>query len=176
MFKIGDKVESLAGLIGHVVFAEGRYVEVDPGNGVTIEYDRSDLNLWTEPEPVETPQHDLQNMFNAPYVPQPGDRKVAMRVMKTVGEVHPMLLDGLREAMENFDALPAFDQVKAMSNHVGTPMVVFMGAAQMGDNDEMMKGIIQRTLFNNVMEGTGLVADMLIGRCKRAIAEHEEKK
>ncbi len=173
MFNIGDKVRSISnGIVGHVTFIEDDYVEIDPGNGVSIDFDVSNLTLWTEPEPVESPQRDLQGFLNAPYVPQSGDRKVASTVMKIVDKLYPILLDGLRESVENFDTLPPFDQVKAMSEQTETPMVVFMGAVDMGD--DMMLSILQRAMLNSVIIGNELISNMIIGRVKRVIAEHEE--
>lgn len=177
MFEIGQKVVALSnGLVGEVVYVEDDLVYVETDGGAEHEFSATDLKIW-EPTPAPIPMFDQKSAMSAadlPYVPRKGDRRVAARVMSMIKSVFPMVLDGVRTNNEGYDKLDAFDQVKLLSETTGTPMVVFMGAAEMND-DGMMREVLQRTLVVNILEGGDLVRDMLLGKAKRVIAEYEAK-
>ena len=172
MFAIGDKVVSSCGLVGHVTFVEDDYIEIDPGNGNSIEFNVSSLTMWTAPEPVKPPQHDLQGTFNAPYIPRKGDRRLATEVIRIVNSVAPIFLDAAAFKNEGFHQLDDFDKVKIIAKMSGTPMVVFMGAGEMGDR-KMMQAVIQKTLLNNILNMTDFVSDLLLGKAKQVVEEYE---
>lgn len=178
MFEIGQKVVALSnGLVGEVVYVEDNLVYIETEGGAEHEFSAIDLKIW-EASPSPVPMFDQKSAMSAadlPYVPRKGDRKVAARVMSMVKSIFPMMLDGVRTNNEGYDKLDAFDQVKLLSEATGTPMVVFMGAAEMND-DGMMREVLQRTLVINILEDGGLVSDMLLGRAKRVIAEYENSK
>lgn len=176
MFEIGQKVVALSnGLVGEVVYVEDNLVYIETDGGAEHEFMADDLKIWS-PEPVPVPVFDeksTMSLADVPYIPQKGDRQLAVRVMNMVKSIFPMVLDGVRVGCEGYDDLDAFDQVKGLSETTGTPMVVFMGAAEMND-DGLMREILQRTLLINVISDSGLVCDMLLGKAKRVIKEYEE--
>ncbi len=170
MFKVDDEVRVLSsGAIGVVGYAEEGYISVDLNNGVEMDFsDESLLQLVADYKAekvaeiaVAAKTRDLSRMFNAPYVPRKGDRRLASKVINSLGVIMPELLKVAEQKIDSFAKMEAFDQVKSFSKMVGTPMVVFMGAAEMGDS-EMMRMVIRKTLLENAIAGTGLLFDTMM--------------
>ncbi len=170
MFKIGDEVRVLAsaaeGVVGYV---EEGYICVDLNNGVEMDFtNESQLQLVADYKAekaaevaVAAKTRDLSGMFNAPYCPRKGDKRLAAKVIKSLGVIMPDLLKTAERKIEGIAKMEAFDQVKNFSEMVGTPMVVFMGAAEMGNSD-MMRMVIQKTLIANAAAGTSLIYDTMV--------------
>ena len=180
-FNEGDRVRlRKGGAAGTVVYAEDGYYSVELDSGVEMDFEDISL-LMTEDEYVA---HESgagprlkggsrpTSTAGVPYVPRKGDRRLAGDVIKMITRLYPGLIDAMGVRCDTFDDLDSFDKVKVMSAITGTPMVVFMGAAEMGDQG-MMKAVIGKTILNNIMEGSGLTADILLAYCRRAMADHD---
>ncbi|KKK63962.1 hypothetical protein LCGC14_2989010 [marine sediment metagenome] len=179
MFKIGDEVRVVSngaqGVVGH---AEEGYVCVDLNSGVEMDFtDESQLQLVADYKAekaaevaVAEKSRDLTGMFNAPYCPRKGDKRLAAKVIKSLGIIMPDLLKTAEKKIDGFAKMEAFDQVKNFSEMVGTPMVVFMGAAEMGNSD-MMRLVIQKTLMANAIAGTSLLYDTMVTSLQNEFAE-----
>lgn len=172
MFNVGDEVRVRSnGAVGVVGYAEDGYVCVDLNNGVEMDFsDEGQLQLVADYKAEKAAEvavadktRDLSGMFNAPYVPRKGDKRLASKVINSLGVIMPDLLKVAEKKIEGFAKMEAFDQVKNFSEMVGTPMVVFMGAAEMGDS-EMMRLVIQKTLVANAVKGTNLLFDTMMAR------------
>lgn len=184
MFKVGDEVRVLSnGAKGVVGYVEDGYISVGLDNGAEMDFgDESLLQheadfiayIEAEREAAVAFEAKKPRVEDLPYVPRKGDRRLAATAMSMVKKIFPMIVDGARANHEGYDDLDAFDQVKILSQVTGTPMVVFMGAAEMGD-ETMMKAVLQHTMVNNILEGGDLVGDMLLGKAKRVIAEYEKE-
>ena len=179
MFQVGNEVRVLSnGAVGIVGYAEDGYVCVELDSGVEMDFaDESSLQLMSEYKAersaaadVDAKTRDLSGIFNAPYCPRKGDKRLAGNVIKALGEIMPDLLKVAEKKIEGFAKMEAFDQVKNFSELVGTPMVVFMGAAEMGDTN-MMRLVIQKTLVLNAIEGTSLLYDTMVARLQDELAE-----
>jgi hypothetical protein len=185
MFKIGDEVRvRSSGAKGVVGYVEDGYISVGLDNGAEMDFTdeaslqhEADFIAYVQAErdaavAVEAKKPRLENL---PYIPRKGDRRVAATAMEMVKKIYPMVLDAARTNHEGFDDLDAFDQVKVLSEVTGTPMIVFMGAAEMND-ESMMREVLRRTVINNIVGDSMLVRDMLIGHTKRIIAKYEDTK
>lgn len=179
MFNVGDEVRvRSSGAVGVVGYAEDGYFCVDLDNGVEMDFsDEGSLQLMAEYKTersaaadVDAKTRDLCGMFNAPYSPRKGDRRLAGRVIKALGHIMPDLLKVAETKIEGFAKMEAFDQVKNFSEMVGTPMVVFMGAAEMSDI-KMMRLVIQKTLVENALAGTSLLYDTMVASLQDELAE-----
>ncbi len=179
MFQVGDEVRVLSnGAVGVVGYAEEGYVCVDLHTGVEMDFsDESQIQLMTDYKAersasadVDAKTRDLSGIFNTPYSPRKGDKRLAGKVIKALGEIMPDLLKTAEKKIEGFAKMEAFDQVKNFAEMVGTPMVVFMGAAEMGDVN-MMRLVIQKTLVLNALEGTSLLYDTMVARLQDELAE-----
>ncbi len=194
MFKIGDEVRVLSsGALGIVGYVEDGYISVGLDNGAEMDF-TDEASLQHEADFIASvaaerdaaihydvkthsmmvPPSAIDKLMAMPYVPRKGDRQLAASVMTMVKKIFPMIVDGARANHEGYDGLDAFDQVKILSQVTGTPMLVFMGAAEMG-NETMMRAVLQKTLINNIVEGGDLVGDMLLGKAKRVIADYEKE-
>lgn len=179
MFQVGDEVRVRSnGAVGVVGYAEEGYVCVDLNNGVEMDFeDESLLQLVADYKAersaaiaVGAKARDLCGMFNAPYCPRKGDKRLAGKVIKSLGEIMPDLLKVAGQKIDGFAKMEAFDQVKNFAEMVGTPMVVFMGAAEMGDIN-MMRMVIQKTLALNAIVGTSLLYDTMVASLQDELAE-----
>lgn len=179
MFNVGDEVRVLSnGAVGIVGYAEDGYVCIDLHTGVEMDFsDEGQIQLMAEYKAerlasadVDAKTRDLSGILNAPYSPRKGDKRLADKVIKALGEIMPDLLKVAAKKIEGFAKMEAFDQVKSFSEMVGTPMVVFMGAAEMGDTN-MMRLVIQKTLVLNAIKGTGLLFDTMVVRLQEELAE-----
>ncbi len=179
MFNVGDEVRVLSnGAVGVVGYAEEGYICVDLNNGVEMDFsDEDQLQLVADYKAEKAAEvavadktRDLSGMFNAPYVPRKGDKRLASKVINSLGVIMPDLLKVAETKIEGFAKMEAFDQVKNFSEMVGTPMVVFMGAAEMDDSN-MMRLVIQKTLMENAITGTGLLFDTFMIRIREELAE-----
>jgi len=181
MFNVGDEVRVRSnGAQGVVGYAEDGYVCVDLNSGVEMDFsDVGLLQLMSEYNAerytaavTDDKVRDLCGIFNTPYSPRRGDRRLAIKVIKSLDEIMPDLLKTAEKKIDGFAKMEAFDQVKNFSEMVGTPMVVFMGAAEMGDIT-MMRLVIQKTLVANAIEGTGLLFDTMMVSLQRELAEKD---
>ncbi len=181
MFKVGDEVRVRSnGAIGVVGYAEEGYICVDLNNGVEMDFsDEGQLQLVADYKAekvaeiaVTAKTRDLSGMFNAPYCPRKGDKRLAAKAIKAIGELMPDLLKVAEQKIEGFAKMEAFDQVKNFSEMVGTPMVVFMGVAEMGDIN-MMRLVIWKTLMANAVAGTSLLYDTMVARLQDELAEKD---
>lgn len=182
IFNKGDRVRvKRNGAAGVIVYAEDGYYCVELDTGPEMDFENPDL-LMTEDEYVAQQAEAgprlkggqrATSTAGVPYVPRRGDRKTAANVLIMIQQIYPGLIDAIDIRCETFDELDAFDKVKVMSEITGTPMVVFMGAGEMNDRG-MMEAVIGKTLLNNIAEGSGLTADILLGACRRTIAEFKE--
>ena len=179
MFQVGDEVRVLSnGAVGVVGYAEEGYVCVDLHTGVEMDFsDESQIQLMADYKAerlasadVDAKTRDLCGIFNTPYSPRKGDKRLAGKVIKALGQIMPDLLKVAEKKIEGFAKMEAFDQVKNFAEMVGTPMVVFMGAAEMGDTN-MMRLVIQKTLVANALEGTSLLYDTMVARLQDQFAE-----
>ena len=170
MFKINDEVRVLSsGAEGVVGYVEEGYICVDLNNGVEMDFsDESQLQLVADYKAekaaevaVAVKTRDLSGMFNAPYCPRKGDKRLTSKVIASLGDIMPDLLKTAERKIDGFAQMDDFDKVKSFSEMVGTPMVVFMGAAEMGDL-EMMKTVIRKTLVENALAGTNLLYDTMM--------------
>ncbi|KKM61814.1 hypothetical protein LCGC14_1527950 [marine sediment metagenome] len=179
MFNVGDEVRVVSnGAQGVVGYAEEGYICVDLNSGVEMDFtDESQLQLVADYKAEKAAEvavadktRDLSGMFNAPYCPRKGDKRLAANVIKSLGVIMPDLLKTAERKIEGFAKMEAFDQVKSFSELVGTPMVVFMGAAEMGNSD-MMRLVIQKTLVTNAIAGTSLLYDTMVASLQAELAE-----
>lgn len=170
MFKVGDKVRIRSnGAEGVVGYVEEGYICVDLNNGAEADFlDEGQLQLVAVYKAEKAAEvavaektRDLRGMFNAPYVPRKGDRRLASKVINYLGGIMPDLLEVAASKIDGFVEMQDFDKVKSFAEMVGTPMVVFMGAAEMGDRS-MMKMVIQKTLLENALAGTNLLYDAMM--------------
>ncbi len=185
MFQVGDEVRVRSnGATGVVGYVEEGYICVDLNNGVEMDFsDESQLQLIADYKAekatevaVAAKTRDLTGKFNAPYCPRKGDKRLAGKVIKSLGVIMPDLLKTAEMKIEGFAKMEAFDQVKNFSEMVGTPMVVFMGAADaaahsMMDDHVMMKLVIRKTLLENAIAGTSLLFDTMLARLQDELAE-----
>ncbi|KKM96011.1 hypothetical protein LCGC14_1182300 [marine sediment metagenome] len=181
MFQVGDEVRVRSnGAVGVVGYAEPGYFCVDLDNGVEMDFfDEGLLQRMSEYKAersasvaVNAKTRDLCGIFNAAYSPRKGDKRLAGKVIKSLGQIMPDLLKTAEKNIEGFAKMEAFDQVKNFSEMVGTPMVVFMGAAEMGDIN-MMRLVIQKTLIANAIEGTGLLFDVMVSSLQDKLVEKD---
>ncbi len=173
MFEIGQKVVAInTDIVGKIVYVEDDIVYIETANGAEHEFDVANIKLW-EPAPTTSTPQTSKKLFDGPYIPRKGDRKLAARVMELIKEIFPSLLDAARMNNEKFDELDAFDKVKTLSEVTNTPMIVFMGAGEM-EQMWMMEQVIRQTILNDILDGGSLNFDMLIGRARRAIKEYED--
>ena len=179
MFKVGDEVRvRSSGAVGVVGYVEEGYVCVDLHTGVEMDFpDEGMLQLMADYKAersaaadVDAKTRDLCGVFNAPYSPRKGDKRLAGKVIKSLGQIMPDLLKVAETKIEGFAKMEAFDQVQSFSEMVGTPMVVFMGAAEMSDI-RMMRLVIQKTLVANAIEGTSLLFDTMMVSIQDELAE-----
>ena len=179
MFKVGDHVRIMSnGAEGVVGYVEKGYISVDLNSGVEMDFsDESQLQLVADYKAekaaavaVADKTRDLGGMFNAPYCPRKGDKRLAGRVIASLGDIMPDLLKVAEKKIDGFAKMEAFDQVKNFSEMVGTPMVVFMGAAEMGDIN-MMRLVMQKTLLLNAITGTNLLYDAVVSRLQTELTE-----
>lgn len=179
MFQVGDKVRVRSnGAVGIVGYAEDGYVCVELDTGVEMDFsDVSSLQLVADYKAekaaevvVADKSRDLCGMFNAPYCARKGDKRLAGKVIKVLGEIMPDLLKTAEKKIDGFAKMEAFDQVKNFSEMVGTPMVVFMGAMDM-DSTDMMRLVIQKTLVENALAGTSLLYDTMVASLQIDLAE-----
>ena len=170
MFKVGDKVRiRFNGAEGVVGYVEEGYICVDLDNGAEVDFsDESQIQLAADYKAEKAAEvavadktRDLRGMFNAPYVPRKGDKRLAGKVINYLGGIMPDLLEVAAQKIDGFNKMQDFDKVKNFAEMVGTPMVVFMGAAELGDR-EMMRTIIRKTLLENAMAGTNLLYDAMM--------------
>lgn len=180
MFNEGDRVVAKdTRAFGTVLetYEDMACVELD--NGVEMEYKLD--QLITEDE-FKNHEEEKIKAFKArhqggpsikdiPYVPRRGDGQAAAKLVEIVRRVYP---DILVTAEETAEITPKDDlsRVYALSVFTGTPMIVWMGAGEMND-EGMVRAILVKTILNNTLEGTGLVADVLISKCRRVLAAHE---
>lgn len=178
MFKIGDEVRVRSnGAQGVVGYAEEGYICVDLNNGVEMDFsDEGQLQLVADYKAEKVAEvvvakktRDLSGMFNAPYTPRKGDRRLASKVINSLGVIMPELLKTAASKIADFAKMDDFDKVKSFSEMVGTPMVVFMGAADMGDIN-MMRQVIRKTLIENAIAGTGLLYDCMVTSLQAELA------
>lgn len=186
MFKLSDKVRVRSnGAEGVVSYVEDGYLCVELDNGAEMDFtDENKLQLVAEYEKEKikamidsaSKPRDLTGMFNAPYIPRRGDRALATKVILAIDNIAPEILyiAGRNNEGSLFAAMDDFDKVKYISELTGTPMVVFMGAAEMNDR-ELMKAVISKTLLVNISQRTDLVGDMLLAKCRQMIASYEQK-
>lgn len=179
MFQVGDEVRVRSnGAIGVIGYAEEGYVCVDLDTGVEMDFaEEASLQLMSDYKAIrsaaadiDAKTRDLCGVFNAPYSPRKGDKRLAGKVIKALGEIMPDLLKTAEKKIEGFAKMEAFDQVKNFSEMVGTPMVVFMGAAELGDIN-MMRSVIHKTLVVNAIEGTNLLFDLMLAGLQNELAE-----
>lgn len=179
MFNVGDEVRVLSnGAVGIVGYAEDGYVCVELDTGVEMDFsDEGSLQLVADYKAEKAAEvaitaktRDLSGMFNAPYCPRKGDKRLAGKVLAALNEIMPDLLKVAEKKVEGFVEMDSFDKVKSFSEMVGTPMVVFMGAMDMGSTD-MMRLVIQKTLIANAIKGTGLLFDTMVVRLQEELAE-----
>lgn len=170
MLTVGDEVRVRSnGAHGVVGYAEEGYICVDLNNGVEMDFsDESQLQLVADYKAEKAAEvavadktRDLSGMFNAPYTPRKGDRRLASKVINSLGVIMPELLKTAASKINGFAKMDDFDKVKSFSEMVGTPMVVFMGAQEMGDSD-MMRQVIRKTLIENALAGTSLLYDTMV--------------
>jgi len=185
MFKVGDKVRiRFNGAEGVVGYVEEGYICVDLDNGAEVDFsDESQIQLAADYKAEKAAEvavadktRDLCGKFNAPYVPRKGDKRLAGKVIKSLGQIMPDLLKVAETKIEGFAKMEAFDQVQSFSEMVGTPMVVFMGAAEvashsMMDDHEMMKLVIRKTLLENAIAGTNLLFDTMMVSIQAELAD-----
>jgi len=187
-FNEGDYVRvrsnSAAGVIA---YAEDGYYSVELLNGAEQDFENAD-DLMSEDDYLtqckeEQAERDSTRqkstgdvgsaLFGMPYVPRKGDRKVAAAVIESIKTIYPTLLEAMEVKSTGFAKLDAFDQVQALSEYTGTPMVVFMGAADFG-GPNFMEQVLQKTILNNLFDQEStLVKDMLLRKVRRLISEHE---
>ncbi len=181
MFNIGDKVRvRSSGAEGVVGYVEEGYICVDLNNGAEMDFtDESSLQLVADYKAekatevaVAAKTRDLTGMFNAPYCPRKGDKRLAAKVIKSLGIIMPDLLKTAEMKIDGFAKMEAFDQVKSFSEMVGTPMVVFMGAMEMGSTD-MMKLVIRKTLLENAIVETSLLFDTMVASLQSELADKD---
>ncbi len=179
MFNVGDEVRVLSsGAEGVVGYAEDGYICVDLNNGVEMDFsDEGSLQLVADYKAEKAAEvavaektRDLCGMFNAPYCARKGDKRLASKVIASLDEIMPDLLKTAEQKIDGFAKMEAFDQVKNFSEMVGTPMVVFMGAAEMGDRT-MMRLVIRKTLMENALAGTNLLYDAMMVSIQAELAE-----
>lgn len=179
MFEIGDEVRVRSnGAVGVVGYVEEGYICVDLDSGVEMDFsDDSQLQLVADYKAEKVAEvvvaektRDLSGMFNAPYVPRKGDRRLASKVINSLGVIMPDLLKTAASKIDGFAKMDDFDKVKSFSEMVGTPMVVFMGAQEMGDIG-MMRLVIRKTLIENAIAGTGLLYDCMVTSLQDELAE-----
>ncbi len=188
-FNEGDKVVVRRnGAKGVVSYAEDGYYAVDMDNGVELEFeDPTLLQLASEYEAERNGKSsilanigatdlplskvDLKDFKGMPsYVPKKGDRKLAGEVIKMIGQIMPEFLDAAVIHDEKFQKLDNYDKVTILSEMVHTPMVVFMGAAEMGGMG-MMEAVLRKSMLNNLFSGSDLVGKMLVGKAKKTLGE-----
>lgn len=175
MFEIGQEVISIAGLRGVVCFVEGSYVCINTGSGVEMDFDACDLKLWVEPvaEKPKPGNLDAKGLFNLPYKPRRGDRKLAADVINKIGEILPPFIRWAESHIDGYSKLDAFDKVKAISEATGTPMIVWMGTAELGG--DYLRQVVAQTLMNQSQEdGGGMVGDILLDGALVAIKRWED--
>ncbi len=180
MFNEGDRVRiRINGAAGVVDYAEEGYYTVLLDTGTEMDFENPELLMleddYVAQQAVAGPRLKGGSRGNStagvPYVPRKGDRKLAANVLIMIEQIYPGMLDAMSVRCEEFDDLQAFDKVKVMSEITGTPMVVFMGGAEMG----MMKEVIAKTILNDMTSGGGgLTADILLAHCRRVIGEHKD--
>ena len=179
MFKVGDKVRIRSnGAEGVVGYVEEGYICIDLNNGAETDFtDESQLQLVAAYKAEKAAEvavadktRDLCGMFNAPYTARKGDRRLASKVTNYLGGIMPDLLEVAASKIDGFVKMQDFDKVKNFAEMVGTPMVVFMGAAEMGDRS-MMKMVIQKTLLENALAGTNLLYDAMMVSIQAELAE-----
>lgn len=183
MFNVGDKVRVRGnGATGVIAYAEDGYLSVDMNNGTEMDFEDASLlqHVADYEQELKAKSNIVANagdvissdFLGQPYIPQKGDRAVAKTVIKMITDIYPLLITGMKELMDGYSSLDAFDQVKAISKATGTPMTVFMGAADMGST-EFMRQVLGKTVVNNISDGSDLVANMLLGHCKEVINAFE---
>lgn len=196
MFNVGDEVRVRSnGAVGVVAYAEDGYLSVDMNNGTEMDFENESLLQLTVDYEEELgmksgvvikaaaqagmpvinlpmAKADPSDFLGGPYIPRKGDRAVAKTVIQMITNLYPLLIGGMKEQIDGFNSLDAFDQVKAISESTGTPMTVFMGAGEMGA-DELMRQILGKTVINNISSGGDLVKNMLLSRCRDVIDSFE---
>lgn len=179
MFKVGDEVRvRFNGAKGVVGYVEEGYICVDLDNGAEVDFsDESHLQLAADYKAEKAAEvavadktRDLCGVFNAPYVARKGDRRLASKVINYLGGIMPDLLEVAAQKIDGFDKMQDFDKVKNFAEMVGTPMVVFMGAAELGDRT-IMRTIIRKTLLENAMAGTNLLYDAMMVSIQAELAD-----
>lgn len=192
MFKVGDEVRIRSnGAKGVVGYAEDGYFCVDLDNGAEMDFeDESLLQLavdydaeWNLKSAIlvrrgavnlSMSKADPADFKGLPYIPHKGDRRLATEVIRIINKIAPAILDAAAVNNDNFHQLDDVEKVKHIAKITGTPMIVFMGAGEMGDRG-MMEAVIRKTLLVNITERTDLVCDMILGRVKREIAGYEKE-
>ncbi len=195
-FNEGDKVVVRRnGAKGVVSYAEDGYYAVGMDNGVELEFeDPTLLQLASEYEEERISQCllngkssilanmgatdlplsnvDPKDFKGMPQrlLPQRGDRKLAGEVIKMIGQIMPAFLDAAVIHDEKFQKLDNYDKVIVLSEMVHTPMVVFMGAAEMGDMGTMEE-VLKKSVLNNIFSGSDFVGKMLVGKAKKTLGE-----
>lgn len=189
MFNEGDRVCIRSnGAAGEVVYAEDNYYSVELDNGAEMDFE--DVNLlmpedeyqieqsakfkaMAEPRSTKKSASNFPELADLPYVPRKGDRRLASTVIEMIDRIYPGVIAAMETRNPWFNTMDAFDKVKYLSQSVGTPMVVFMGAAEMGD-DGMMRQVIGKTVLNDMFGDGTLTMDMLLGTVRRVTTKHGE--
>jgi len=181
MFNEGDRVRIRNnGAGGTVMYAEDGYYSVELDTGAEMDFENTSL-LMTEYEYVEERKSLVKSnkskgisltAANMPYIPRRGDRQLATKVINMIKQIYPVLLDAMLVKNNKFNTLDDFDKVKTLSEITGTPMVVFMGAIDIG-GQYFMRQVINKTILNNLVSNSDLVSDILLGSARRTIAEYE---
>lgn len=171
MFNENDRIQLIENprIKGTVIEQVDAHVFVELDNGAEMEY----LAKQLEPECEVLVAPDVVNSKPShepfgPYRPQKGDRRRAQEAIASIRKLYPAILVAANEHIEGFNKLEGFDQVKALSEYTGTPMVVWMGANEFGGK-EMMRRVLAKTIINNIATNSPLISDMLIGNIRQAL-------
>ena len=192
VFNEGDQIRVRSnGAEGVIVYAESGYYCVELNTGAEQDFEDAGLLILEDEYQADRERRRLEaeaqipsssladnflaNIKAAPYVPRKGDSKLAAKVIGLIQSIYPLLLEGMTVKVDGFDKLKSFDKVKALSEATDTPMVVFMGAAEMG-GDDFMRQVISKTMLNNLLNDSSLAGDMLLGHARKVIDEHKGDK
>lgn len=180
MFNAGDMVRVLEnGAQAEVLEVDGNTVYVEMMNGV--EHDYSADKLMSEEDfaarleaerDLAKDFHEKQqvkteaNMFGN-YIPQKGDHNLAIKCLDMVNKLNPKLMLFAQYLISDAGKLKEFEDAKPLNKVMmiaevlGTPTIVWMGAADMND-ESMMRSVIVKTLVNNASEFLLFTAKMEI--------------
>jgi len=179
MFNENDRVVvKETGAFGTVLETYDDMVCVELDNSVEMEYKAVQLITQDEFNRQEDAQVEgvmvdrgLISMADIPYTPRRGDGRSASNVISMIRRLYPDLLTTAEEKAEQ-KISDDLDRVRALTNFTNTPIVVWLGAGEMSD-EGMVRKVLARTILNNAIEGTILLGDILISKCRRELAAYK---